>query len=330
MTMSGGYGGGGGGWGPVQQLQQDMAQLRSDLNQHAQGVRGMAAAKLAVIDQKMTELAQIAQAMKMSRSGLTPGVVRVEDIPGRRVPFVLLIDIPIEANMTSLREQSVTISQDGPFVAVKRMATFQSAFEFQVTDPDDSSIGRFQGRTFGRYRPIHSAWDLNDAGPIGVGIYNTTMPDANFGINFPNIASGGRSMGFDGRLLVYNAGSSYPRQNLSVPTSMWSPSINAPQDLGCLDFFERGEALTVQVQANHVNNPAYGNVSGLAATGTDQWPFLAGQFDPHEGIFAPGVITDWDPVLTFGTTDPIVRLPNGILTVAWEGYRIIQGPGSMG
>jgi len=69
------------------------------------------------------------------QNAIPAGVVRIEDIPGRRVPFVLLMDIPIGNNTTSIREQSVTISQEGPFVAVKRMATFQSCSNSNIRTP---------------------------------------------------------------------------------------------------------------------------------------------------------------------------------------------------
>lgn len=134
-------------------------------------------------------------------------------------------------------------------------------------------------------------------------------------------------MEFDGRIEVINAGSSYPRQNISVPSSMWSPQINAPQELGALDFFERGEIITVKVQPTHVNNPPAGNADGLNIFGITGWPFLAGQYDPHEGIVTPSGFAFIDGSMIRIGTDPITRLPDGILTIGWEGYRIIQPVG---
>ncbi len=50
----------------------------------------------------------------------------------------------------------------------------------------------------------------------------------------PSSASGGRSMSFDGRILMYNAGSSYPRMNQPVPTSVWTRQLNNIGIRGCL------------------------------------------------------------------------------------------------
>jgi hypothetical protein len=261
------------------------------------------------------------------------------------VPYTLLVDIAIGNNTTSSRQSSVTISQEGPFVAVKRMAIFQSAFEAQTTDPNSGDVARFSGRSFGRYRPIASSWDLLDgqhnavadtatwwmsaiANPgISVG---DPLPSAVLGM--PSNMSSFRTMEFDGRIEVINAGSSYPRQNISVPSAFWSKAINAPWDLGALDFFERGEVLTVKVQPLHVNNPPVGNVDAACvfpntANGGTGWPFIEGQYDAHEGICTPGAATLGDDTIlrpNVLATDSVQRLPDGILTLGWEGYRIIQ------
>jgi len=356
-------------------LQQFAAGLRAEiqnvLNQQAAYVRKHTESQLKIFDGRLDELSKIAQALAATRDGgdgiswerrTDRGISRIEDIPGRRVPYVMLVDIPIGNNTTSQREQSVTISQEGPFVAVKRMATFQSALQYQVTTGSTTAI--FSGRSFGRYRPIHSAWDLNDSqgqgsydgasmfltsltgdwasgDPLPLPLAPAAAPNPVITTAPPIVsaASWFRTMQFDGRILVINAGSSYPRQNISVPSSMWTPEINAPQELGALDFFERGEIITVQVQPNHVNNPPAGNANGntmfnLGAAATP-WPFEAGQYDPHEGIVTPTssgttglTLTNLSPRTVTGlTTDVIQRLPDGILTLGWEGYRIIQPVG---
>jgi hypothetical protein len=139
----------------------------------------------------------------------------------------------------------------------------------------------------------------------------------------------------DGRITVINAGSSYPRQNISVPSSMWTRQINSPFELGALDFFERGETITVKYQPLHVNNPPAGNVAGplvMAGAGalglSDGYPWIEGQFDAHEGIATPGSSeiddTTGENLPKTLQTDSVERLPNGILTIGWHGYRIIQ------
>jgi hypothetical protein len=141
-------------------------------------------------------------------------------------------------------------------------------------------------------------------------------------------------MEFDGRIIVENAGSSYPRQNISVPSTFWTNECVGPQELGALDFFERGEVITFRVQPNHVNNPPAGNVDGNCIFGLDPpsvWPFLQGQYDRHEGICTPGAFSFTDEgVLVPTTIDPIQRLPDGILTIGFLGYRIQQPVGPLG
>src|SRR4029077_6851813 len=87
----------------------------------------------------------------------------IESIPGRRIPFDFVVSIPINANSIAEAQGTKSVSQDGPFVAVERYATFQSAFQFTRRDPVTQEQAAFQGRSFGRFRPVHSAWDLNDS-----------------------------------------------------------------------------------------------------------------------------------------------------------------------
>lgn len=340
-----------------QQLQQAIAHLQNQsertVNRAVGAMRKELRDEVEKADRRLADMARIADGMSMMRDGGdSPGVVRIEDIPGRRVPFTMLVDIPIGANTTSVRQQSVTISQEGPFVAVKRMATFQSAYEFQFTNDVTGQTGRLAGRSFGRYRPIHSATDFVDsqhaakssttdwflAASVGPPAAGTVLPTGT--LSQPSNMSSFRTMEFDGRVTIINAGSSFPRQNMPVPTSMWTPHVNAPFELGALDFFERGEVLTIQVQPTHVNNPPAGNVDGecifpaAAAGGFLGYPFVSGQYDAHEGICTPngvvmgdsGAVNDWEP----STSDPVSRLPDGILTIGWEGYRIIQPVGPIG
>lgn len=337
-------------------LQQAVAALRDEnqreMNRLAGGLRRQLKDEIDKADRRLSDLSKIAEAMRVARTGLggpdgeqNPGVVRLEKIPGRRIPYTLLVDIPIGADTTSVRQQSVTVSQDGPFVAVKRMAIFTSAFELQATNEITGNTVRLAGRSYGRQRPIHSAADFNDsqhaarsdsvawflAACVGPPPAGTPLPTAT--LAQPSNMSSFRTMEFDGRVTIINEGSGWPRQNISVPTSMWSGYVNSAFDLAALDLFERGEVLTISVQPTHVNNPAAGNVDGecifpaAAAAGFLGFPFVSGQFDAHEGICTPnGVLAggasaiDWEP----SGTDPIARLPDGILTIGWEGYRIVQ------
>lgn len=340
-------------------VQQLRGEFQESLNRTAGGLRKASSDEIQRYASRVEDLARVTSDLAASRSGSPADVDArflgprfVKDIPGRRVPYVLLVDIPIGADETSIREQSVTISQEGPFVAVKRMATFQSALEVQTTDPVSNATASFAGRSFGRYRPVHSVCDVFDGHtPLGEAAAwwlaafqnpgaaaGTEMPGAVIGL--PSSSSSFRTMEFDGRISVINAGSSYPRQNISVPSAFWAAECNSPVALGALDFFERGEVITVRVQPTHVNNPPAGNVSGdnvfpaRLAPAVGGWPFLAGQYDAHEGIATvdPATLGQVGPPLlpSLLATDSVNRLPEGILTVAWEGYRIIQPVGPVG
>jgi len=227
-------------------------------------------------------------------------------------------------------------------VAVKRVMAFQSALEFQVTY--NAQVARYVGRSYGRYRPIHSASDILDAqhnshadtalwylSHMNIIPNGGILPDGVLAL--PSSASSFRTMEFDGRVTVLNEGSGFPRQRIEVPTTMWTTDQVSPQDLGALDFFERGEVVTLRVLPNHANNPAAGNVDGQAvfpAAATNGFPFLDGQYDPHEGIATPGSLINQanDQTPPTSITDDIVsRLPQGIVTIGYIGYRIIQAPG---
>jgi len=277
------------------------------------------------LERQASDLKTLSQALASVRGGSIGGpntndhVMYIENIPGRRIPFDLLVEIPIGANVASEQQETVTISQDGPFVAVARFAAFLSQHQFERTDPETGARTTFQGRSFGRWRPISSSWDLNDA---GAGVFNPIA-----GIAFPGTGaaiyaspsnhSSFRTMQFDGRIELLNQGAAYPRSNIRVPSAFWSDSINGPFQLGAMDFFERGEIIQIKATPTHTNNPNAGNASGYAAGGA--FPFLGSQYDVHEGIV--------DPLDQVETTDPVARLPNGLLVIGLHGYRIVQPPG---
>jgi len=270
--------------------------------------------------QNADELRRALASVSAARSG-NPNIQHVENIPGRRIPFDLLVDIPIGANVTSTQQGTILISQEGPFVACARYATFLSTFELQRRDPVTGQLAAFQGRSFGRYRPVHSAWDINDGQPHSQQIQIVGAP----GTGAPHVLSPGngspfRTMEPDFRVLFENAGSSFPRQNIEVPSAFWTTNVSDPFPLPALDVFERGEVLTFKVLPLHPNNPPFGNLSGYGAP-NPIFPFLDSQWDTIEGINDQN-----DPA---ATTDPINRLANGILTIGFSGYRIVMpaGPG---
>ena len=300
----------------VKQSRDALAIAQQMANQHA----GMHA-ELGRLAQNAEELKSAMGRLQMQRGAEPPDIQRIENIPGRRIPFDLLVDIPINAQTTSVQQGTITISQEGPFVAVARYATFLSAFSYQVRNPANGNIATFNGRSFGRYRPIHSAWDLNDGQPYTQLVMAAPPP----GSGAPHVVSPGnaspfRTMEPDFRIKFENAGSSFPRSNIEVPSAFWTKSINEPFPLGALDFFERGEVMTIKVLPLHPNNPAFGNLSGYGAP-NPAYPFLDSGWDAIEGI------NDENNPLA-GDLDPVTRVQNGILTIGFHGYRIVQPAGA--
>lgn len=269
----------------------------------------------------MQELADtLSRTRQSGGSAMTPDHIQyIEQVPGRRVPFDLLVKIPIGSNVTSEQQASTTISQDGPFVAVRRVAAFLSQYTASYTNPQTQAQSAFVGRSFGRWRPIHSMWDLQDAS-AGVMQSVTGGPMPGNGVPIfasPSNMSSFRTMEFDGLVRFLNQGAAYPRQNDPIPSAWYTEQINSPFDLPALDFFEKGESLQWLVTPTHPNNPSYGNASGFGASGN--YPFLPSQYDVQEGIADKEILNQ--------TTDPVTRLPNGILYIGFSGYRIIQPPG---
>ncbi len=268
------------------------------------------------------QLAQTMAQVSAQRTGGNPSLQYVENIPGRRIPFDELVAINVGANVSSELQGSITINQDGPFIATARYAFFLSQMSFQYRDPDSGAATIFNGRSFGRWRPIHSAWDLYDGVPRSEVVQAVPAPGTGAPhIISPSNASSWRTMQPDFSIRLENEGTAYPRSNIYVPSPAWTKQINSPFSLGALDVFERSEVITFRVQPLHPNNPAYGNVQAFTGPG-DNWPFLASQYDAVEGI-NDQIVNDSEV-----TSDPVTRLPNGILYIGLHGYKIIQPPGA--
>jgi hypothetical protein len=275
---------------------------------------------------ELTGMANVIASLKMERIGGTngdPNVQRIENIPGTRVPFDMLVEIPIDAASTDLRQGTITVSMEGPFVAEARMCTFLSQFQFQRTDPVNGQITSFLGRSNGRFRPIHSAADHNDA----LLMAETTRAIAMPGTGAPSYASPSnhapfRTMEGDFRVTVRKQDDGFPRSNISVPSTFWTTYVNSPFELAALDFFPRASIIEFSVTPQHINNPSAGNLQAYGAGAV--FPFIGAQFDHHEGIQDP-----LDATLVAGDPDPITRLPKGVLILGFRGYRIFQAPGAV-
>lgn len=251
-----------------------------------------------------------------------PNIQRVENIPGRRIPFDLLVEIPLPANQTATQQQTYVIPQTGPFVATARYATFLSLLQFQTLNANSQVTGTFNGRSYGRFRPISSVGDLND-GQIVDPVINPAGAPAFPGTGQPYLpsvssASPFRSMEGDFRLEFQEEGASIVRQNRPVPSCFWSKGFCEPVELPCLDFFERNSVLKFSVTPTRPLNPAFGNAFSFTGGGNN-YPFADAQYDQVEGI------VDYPQT---SETDLVRRNPAGVLIVGFFGYMIVQPAGA--
>jgi hypothetical protein len=305
------------------------------------------------------------------------GYASLDSIHGRFIPYDQFVEIPIENGVNTSVQGVLKISMEGPFVAARRYAVFLSRVKYEVTLANGTKLV-FKGRTNGRFRGVGSNTDVSDAvhayeqiaqyQPSYLGaVYDGTNiiavenpagvnPDStdptNMLPNFPGTGrpllvsplsmSSGRSMTFDGTIAIEPQGAQYNRQNIPVPSSLWTDGFNGPVDLSCYDVMEPGEEVLVRVNPLHINNPAYGNINGLAALNADytydnttgvaannplpvgSWPFLEGQFDGHEGINDETILGD-----SGVEVDRVVRSFDGTLIIGYMGFRIVQAPGGV-
>lgn len=242
-------------------------------------------------------------------------ILYIDQIPGRREPYDLIATIPIAHDATSQQPVTIPISMDGPFVAMSRSIVFQSALTFNLTV--DNRVLTYQGRSFGRFRPAHSAWDLSDAMGFQptVGVANPGTGAAIYAS--PSNHSAFRTMQFDGFVEQRVESSGRVRGNRTVPTAFWTDAINSVFQLGALDFYERGDVIQFEVTPTHINNPQAGNVAQFMAGGV--MPSLASQYDVHEGI-----LDEYDDE---ATADPVTRAPDGYIYLLLHGFKILQPMG---
>lgn len=306
------------------QIQQQVGAAHAKLREVEQGQRGLQGEN-ALTRKRVDELEREVQALaSLTQGGQASGgtpltsdhVKYIESIPGRRMPFDFVVPIPIGANVTATLQGTDVVSQDGPFIAVARYAAFQSQLQFSLEDDQGNTV-TFNGRSFGRWRPVHSMWDLMDG---SAGVFNPATaiaaPGTGAGIFMsPTSHSSFRTMQFDGLVEFLNQGNGRFRSNSPIPSAFYTSQINAPFELGAFDFFERGETLQWKVTPTHTNNPRAGSVQALNGI----FPTLDAQYDVHEGIL--------DPAQQGLDSDPVTRLPQGILWIGFHGLRIIQPPG---
>jgi len=277
----------------------------------------------AIASMKSEVMIAISKAVRDSMAINVPGsradMKYVDSIPGKRVAFDHVASIPVAADSPGPYSQSIYVTPDGYFVATHRYATFLSEFTFQVTT-EGRETAQFQGRSNGRYRPVHSSCDLLDAQggwsrPIGAASPGTGIWQVESQTN----RSGFRTMQFDGLLEIIVRDSDYRRQSNPVPTSLWAPGFSGIQELPVPDVFRPGTTIEINLQANHTNNPQAGNIQGVVGS----LPYLDGQFDGHEGIgYAAAVQAE--------VSDAVTRRPDGIFVCGFLGYRILSPASTTG
>lgn len=288
------------------------------------------AAELGAVRSQLTQATMNQEALKNALSRLQvqqtqgdPNIQRIENVPGRRIPFDCLVEIPIPAGQTATQQQTYLIPQTGPFVAVARYATFLSLLQYQLLNENGQVTGTFNGRSFGRFRPVSSVGDLNDGQIIDPVIADAAQP-AFPGTGQPYLPSipsmsPFRSMGGDFRIAFQEEGANIVRQNKPVPSTFWSKGLCEPVELPCLDFFERNSVLKFEVTPTRPMNPAFGNAFGFTGP-SNNYPFSDAQYDQVEGI-----VDEFD-VST--NTDLVRRVPNGVLILGFFGYMIVQPAGA--
>jgi hypothetical protein len=291
----------------------DGAQLRRELADLQRGMQTLGAA----LSQVQETGGAAVREPQNGLVGFNDQILYIDQIPGQRQPYDLVATIPIGHNVMSQQPVTTPISMDGPFVAVARSIIFQSAHTFSKVV--DGRTLTYQGRSFGRFRPGHSAWDLNDAygfqPTVGIATPGTGAPI----YASPSNHSGFRSMEFDGFVEMRVESTGRVRGNRTVPTAFWTDAINSVFQLGALDFYERGDVIQFEVTPNHINNPQAGNVAEFMVGGV--MPSLASQYDVQEGI-----LDEYDEE---ATSDPITRACDGYIHLLLHGFKIQQPMGAV-
>lgn len=305
---------------PWQNLAQQVGAAHQKADRALGNISGIGQQQQQIVAE-LGRMKQLLEALQMQRTN-EPNIQRIESIPGRRIPFDYAVDILIPAGVQSELTGTINVSQEGPLIVVMRTAILRSAFEFQYKAPGSNTTARFFGRSYGRFRPVHSGWDISD----GVRVQQVNQPVTFPGTGAPHIISPSneasfRTMEGDFLIKVVEGSTAYPRSNIPIPSGLWTKQINSPFELGALDFIERGDTLTFTVLPLHPNNPEYGNVSAYGTGANGNYPFGASQWDAVEGIKDP---IDADAA----AVDPVTRLPNAVLTLILSGFRIVQPAGA--
>jgi hypothetical protein len=137
----------------------------------------------------------------------------VEDIPGKRVPFWVVIQVTIPASSTSRTSGIHTLSMDGPFVATDIFASFLP-----------SADGGANANAVNRWRGPASDEPETE---LAANTFSADVPDFFWELE--------------------DAGSNRARQNLPIPSAVFSHGRVNLGEFGVGDFFERQSVIRVWI-----------------------------------------------------------------------------------
>lgn len=259
------------------------------------------------------ELQRLTAAVKKAAARLR----YVEDIPGKRVPYVMnfQINIPGPTDPTiSIRctrlPDSQQVSMDGPFVCTTWLGAFLLK-TYSLGPYGDEATGRLSDPPAGaevitpltgRFRPIASTADPFAGAYIGYGLGPATVAGAQAVQAFrPGLV--------DFLFEVHDVGSDRARQNqIASPSRYLFSEFDRPLYLPVADFFERGSTITFAATMTHDIGLAEVNWAA-----TPQSPAFS------EGSLSPPP----DPTANGGVGRVVVGL-GGTLYFTMLGYKILQ------
>lgn len=144
-----------------QQIGAENQQLKTDIAQMKGMLQALQSTQVSV-QRGAAASAPVRRNGPMCKAWGGNGYVSLNDIPGRFIPYDFFVDIPIADGVTAEQSNTLYVTMDGPFVAVKRFAIFRSDLQFRYTDLEGDTTA-YVGRTQGRFRPVTSSTDILDA-----------------------------------------------------------------------------------------------------------------------------------------------------------------------
>lgn len=232
----------------------------------------------------------------------------IEDIPGKRVPYWMSVQIPMPIPVQpgplgavsnfAIGGQELSavqnVSMDGPFVCTSYMAAFMAkTYSLGPTEarPSDEPAGtEVYTPLTGRFRPVASTNDdfsgayIGPASPIGITAVSTFRPGE-----------------VDFLWQISDQGTDRSRQNMPLPSRFLYSEVDRPLYLPVSDFFERGSTIKV------------------SATPTRDLGTIEMAYVPYNGVQDGG----GEPITGEDNNRRVFAI-GGVLTFSLVGYKILQ------